>query len=52
MLHLQLANPCRLPDSGLPTIENGYALMDFCFDPFDDHRLVTGRADISLISVA
>lgn len=34
-----LTKPCRLPDSGLPTIQCGSGIMDFAMDPFNKQKL-------------
>ncbi|KXJ24176.1 Coronin-7 [Exaiptasia diaphana] len=34
-----LSKPCRLPDTGLPMIQCGSTVMDFVFDPFNNHRI-------------
>lgn len=39
---LQLSKPGRLPDTSVPTIENGTPVADFCWDPFDLQRLAVG----------
>ncbi|XP_074650936.1 coronin-7-like [Tubulanus polymorphus] len=41
----EVGKPCRLPDSGIPIIQNGRNVSDFVFDPFDDSRLVVGCDD-------
>lgn len=40
---LQLSNPGRLPESGLPVIENKCAVMDFVMNPFDEQALAVGK---------
>lgn len=40
---LQLQKPGRLPDTALPTLQNGTAVMDLAWDPFDPHRLAVGK---------
>lgn len=40
---LQLAQPGKLPDTALPTIQNSVNVADFCWDPFDPHKLIVGR---------
>lgn len=40
---LQLRKPGRLPDTALPTLQNGAAVTDLAWDPFDPHRLAVGK---------
>ncbi|CAO2641957.1 Coro7 [Lemmus lemmus] len=40
---LELQKPGRLPDTSLPTLQNGTAVMDLAWDPFDPHRLAVGK---------
>uniref|UniRef100_A0A452QM91 Coronin n=1 Tax=Ursus americanus TaxID=9643 RepID=A0A452QM91_URSAM len=42
---LELQKPGRLPDTALPTLQNGAAVMDLAWDPFDPHRLAVGGED-------
>jgi coronin-7 len=35
----------RLPDVGLPTLENGANVLDLVFSPFDSRKLVVGAED-------
>ena len=39
----QLAQPGKLPDVALPTIQNSVNVADFSWDPFNTHRLVVGK---------
>lgn len=39
---LELDKPGRLPDAGVPVIQNGTKVNDFVFDPFDDRRILVG----------
>lgn len=39
----QLQKPGRLPDTALPTLQNGTAVTDLAWDPFDPHRLAVGK---------
>lgn len=39
----QLRKPGRLPDTALPTLQNGAAVTDLAWDPFDLHRLAVGK---------
>uniref|UniRef100_A0A671RLL1 Coronin n=1 Tax=Sinocyclocheilus anshuiensis TaxID=1608454 RepID=A0A671RLL1_9TELE len=38
----ELSQPGKLPDTALPTIQNSVNVADFCWDPFDTHKLVVG----------
>uniref|UniRef100_A0A670JFL9 Coronin n=1 Tax=Podarcis muralis TaxID=64176 RepID=A0A670JFL9_PODMU len=42
---LELSNPGRLPDTSLPTIQNGTPISDLCWDPFDLQRLAIAGED-------
>ncbi|KAK2097458.1 Coronin-7 [Saguinus oedipus] len=42
---LELQKPGRLPDTALPTLQNGAAVTDLTWDPFDPHRLAVGGED-------
>uniref|UniRef100_A0A2K6UZP9 Coronin n=1 Tax=Saimiri boliviensis boliviensis TaxID=39432 RepID=A0A2K6UZP9_SAIBB len=42
---LELRKPGRLPDTALPTLQNGAAVTDLAWDPFDPHRLAVGGED-------
>ncbi|TRY97273.1 hypothetical protein DNTS_020572 [Danionella cerebrum] len=48
--HLQgaLSQPGKLPDTALPTIQNSVNVADFCWDPFDSHRLVVAGDDAKI----
>ncbi|RLV71539.1 hypothetical protein DV515_00017345 [Chloebia gouldiae] len=39
---LELSKPGRLPDVAVPTIQNGAAVADLTWDPFDPRRLAVG----------
>lgn len=39
---IELDKPGRLPDTGIPVIQNGSKVNDFVFDPFDDTRILVG----------
>lgn len=39
----QLQKPGRLPDTALPTLQNGAAVTDLAWDPFDPCRLAVGK---------
>ncbi|KAL4230650.1 Coronin-7 [Mactra antiquata] len=39
---LELGKPGRLPDTGVPVVQNGSKVNDFMFDPFDDNRILVG----------
>ncbi|XP_069762357.1 coronin-7-like [Narcine bancroftii] len=45
---LELSKPGRLPDTPLPTIQNGTAVADLCWDPFDCHRLAVAGEDAKI----
>ncbi|XP_051877130.1 coronin-7 isoform X3 [Pristis pectinata] len=45
---LELSKPGRLPDTSLPTIQNGGAVVDLCWDPFDCHRLAVAGEDAKI----
>uniref|UniRef100_A0A8C0HQN0 Coronin n=1 Tax=Buteo japonicus TaxID=224669 RepID=A0A8C0HQN0_9AVES len=40
----QLSKPGRLPDTAVPTIQNGAAVADLSWDPFDPRRLAVGMS--------
>ncbi|EQB77562.1 Coronin 7 (WD-repeat tumor rejection antigen)-like protein [Camelus ferus] len=42
---LELQKPGRLPDTALPTLQNGAAVTDLAWDPFDPHRLAVAGED-------
>ncbi|KAM8778112.1 coronin-7 isoform 2-T2 [Rhynchonycteris naso] len=42
---LELQKPGRLPDTVLPTLQNGTAVTDLAWDPFDPHRLAVAGED-------
>ncbi|XP_070269194.1 coronin-7 [Myotis yumanensis] len=42
---LELQKPGRLPDTALPTLQNGTAVTDLAWDPFDPHRLAVAGED-------
>ncbi|XP_059737318.1 coronin-7 isoform X1 [Bos taurus] len=42
---LELRKPGRLPDTALPTLQNGVAVTDLAWDPFDPHRLAVAGED-------
>ncbi|XP_012503157.1 PREDICTED: coronin-7 [Propithecus coquereli] len=42
---LELRKPGRLPDTALPTLQNGAAVTDLAWDPFDTHRLAVAGED-------
>nr|XP_055196740.1 coronin-7 isoform X2 [Nyctereutes procyonoides] len=42
---LELQKPGRLPDTALPTLQNGAAVTDLAWDPFDPYRLAVGGED-------
>ncbi|XP_058142542.1 coronin-7 isoform X2 [Dasypus novemcinctus] len=42
---LELRKPGRLPDTALPTLQNGAAVTDLAWDPFDPRRLAVAGED-------
>ncbi|NXW73202.1 CORO7 protein, partial [Hirundo rustica] len=42
---LELSKPGRLPDVAVPTIQNGAAVADLTWDPFDPQRLAVAGED-------
>ncbi|XP_060028444.1 coronin-7 isoform X2 [Erinaceus europaeus] len=42
---LELRKPGRLPDTSLPTLQNGAAVTDLAWDPFDPQRLAVAAED-------
>ncbi|XP_007499130.2 coronin-7 isoform X1 [Monodelphis domestica] len=42
---LELRKPGRLPDTALPTLQNGVAVTDLTWDPFDLYRLAVAGED-------
>ncbi|KAG1927038.1 coronin-1C [Pimephales promelas] len=44
----ELSQPGKLPDTALPTIQNTVSVADFCWDPFDTHRLVVAGDDAKI----
>ncbi|KAG8506483.1 Coronin-7, partial [Galemys pyrenaicus] len=42
---LELRRPGRLPDTALPTLQNGAAVTDLAWDPFDPHLLAVAGED-------
>ncbi|XP_066496626.1 coronin-7 [Tiliqua scincoides] len=45
---LELSKPGRLPDTSMPTIQNGAPVSDLCWDPFDLQRLATAGDDAKI----
>ncbi|XP_069502950.1 coronin-7 [Ambystoma mexicanum] len=45
---LELSRSGRLPDTSIPTIENGSAVADFCWDPFCPERLAVAGEDAKI----
>nr|XP_013795404.1 PREDICTED: coronin-7-like [Apteryx mantelli mantelli] len=45
---LQLSKPGRLPDTAVPTIQNGTAVADLSWDPFDARRLAVAGEDAKI----
>ncbi|NXN12647.1 CORO7 protein, partial [Indicator maculatus] len=44
----QLSKPGRQPDTALPTIQNGAAVADLSWDPFDPQRLAVAGEDAKI----
>uniref|UniRef100_A0AAY4BRG3 Coronin n=1 Tax=Denticeps clupeoides TaxID=299321 RepID=A0AAY4BRG3_9TELE len=44
----ELSQPGKLPDAFMPTIQNSVNVADFCWDPFDPHRLVVAGDDAKI----
>ncbi|NXS14067.1 CORO7 protein, partial [Neodrepanis coruscans] len=45
---LELSKPGRLPDTAVPTIQNGVAVADLSWDPFDPQRLAVAGEDAKI----
>ncbi|KAM3827017.1 coronin-7-like isoform 3-T3 [Vipera latastei] len=45
---LELSQPGRLPDTPMPTIQNGAPVSDLCWDPFDEQRLAIAGEDTKI----
>ncbi|NXC43015.1 CORO7 protein, partial [Penelope pileata] len=45
---LELSKPGRLPDTAVPTIQNGAAVADLAWDPFDPWRLAVAGEDAKI----
>ncbi|NXV23210.1 CORO7 protein, partial [Cepphus grylle] len=45
---LELSKPGRLPDTAVPTIQNGVAVSDLSWDPFDPRRLAVAGEDAKI----
>ncbi|XP_071617519.1 coronin-7 isoform X1 [Heliangelus exortis] len=45
---LELSKPGRLPDAAVPTVQNGAAVADLCWDPFDPRRLAVAGEDAKI----
>ncbi|CAE1312014.1 CORO7 [Acanthosepion pharaonis] len=45
---LELNQPGRLPDTGVPTLQHGANITDFAWDPFNDRRLVVSCDDAKI----
>uniref|UniRef100_UPI003AAE8195 coronin-7-like isoform X2 n=1 Tax=Centroberyx gerrardi TaxID=166262 RepID=UPI003AAE8195 len=44
----ELSRPGKLTDTALPTIQNSVNVVDFCWDPFDTHRLAVAGDDAKI----
>ena len=40
----QFDKPGRLPDTGIPVIQNGSKVNDMIWDPFNAQRILVGRS--------
>ncbi|XP_075292298.1 coronin-7 isoform X4 [Opisthocomus hoazin] len=45
---LELSKPGRLPDTAVPTIQNGVAVADLSWDPFDPRHLAVAGEDAKI----
>ncbi|NWJ06865.1 CORO7 protein, partial [Crypturellus undulatus] len=45
---LELSRSGRLPDTAVPTVQNGTAVADLCWDPFDTRRLAVAGEDAKI----
>lgn len=45
---LERSQPGRLPDTAVPTVQNSGNVADFCWDPFDPHRLAVAGEDAKI----
>ncbi|CAM9522737.1 unnamed protein product [Bubo scandiacus] len=45
---LELSKPGRLPDAAVPTIQNGSAVVDLSWDPFDPRHLAVAGEDAKI----
>ena len=43
---LQLSKTGRLPETGLPVLENKSAVMDFVMNPFDEESIAVGMLKV------
>ena len=43
---LQLSKPGKLPDTGIPVLQNPSSLLDFAMDPFDNRNIAAGKFEI------
>ncbi|KAK0043020.1 coronin-7 [Biomphalaria pfeifferi] len=53
LIVFEFSKATRLPDTGVPVIQNGSKVADFAWDPFDDSRLVvvTDNAKINVWTI-
>lgn len=42
------SKPGRQPDTNVPTVQNSVNVADFCWDPFDPHRLAVAGEDAKI----
>eukprot|EP00057_Strongylocentrotus_purpuratus_P024756 XP_011679230.1 PREDICTED: LOW QUALITY PROTEIN: coronin-7 [Strongylocentrotus purpuratus] len=45
---IDINKPGKLPETGVPTVQNGSTMMDFCWDPFNDCRLAVACDDAKI----
>lgn len=43
MAVFELSRTGKLPDGVIPALVHGTNIMDFAWDPFDNHRLAVGK---------
>ena len=43
LLNFKLKNTGRLDGNAVPTLQNGSAVLDFVFDPFNRNKIVVGE---------
>lgn len=45
---LERSQPGKFPDTAFPTVQNSGNVADFCWDPFDPHRLAVAGEDAKI----